>query len=349
MKNTAGLAIPHRMNRLVRQAAGLLLALCLLAGCSFQQPFITPAPQASPTSPAATPLAMEAPASLGGIGILGDSTSDEYQADDARGGDYAAQTFGWVEQLVKNRNLNFGVWGSWGEPRRTGYEFNWARTGATANTMHTGGQVKGLAEQVAAGKVAYVLIWIGGNDFHMRNGPYEQIYSGTLQGAELQAKLDGFTNDVVRAMDEILTAGKVKMAVVTVTDQGLARQAASLYPDAAGRQKVSDAINSVNAVIAKEAQARGVLVIDSNQLANNLFSRYDSRGYLLVGGQTIDTNKPGDEPHHLQLGDWIGHSGTVLSGIIANQMFIEPFNQAFNLGIQPLTDQEILQIAGLGK
>ena len=344
-----------------RRSAAIILIISLLAGCTLPlswpsatlpaagiRPAQTAVPQAS-IAPAVTPLAREAPPQLGGIGILGDSTSDEYRAEDARGGDFAATTLSWVEQLVKNRKLNFGTWDKWDEPRRTGYEYNWARTGATASSMHSSGQVKGLAEQVAAGKVSYVLLWIGGNDFHMRNGPYEQIYSGALQGAELQAKLDGFTSDVVRAMDTILAAGKVKMAVVTVTDQGLAHQAAQLFPDAAGRQKVSDAINAVNAAITKAAEVRGVLVVDSNLLAKNLFKSYDSRGFLVIYGQKIDANTPGDDPHHLQLGDWIGHSGTVLSGIIANTLFIEPFNQAYHMGIQPLSDEEILKNAGLLK
>ena len=52
-----------------------------------------------------------------GFGIMGDSTSDEYQADDHRGGDYASTTLGWVEQLVKQRDLNFGPWGTWVLPK----------------------------------------------------------------------------------------------------------------------------------------------------------------------------------------------------------------------------------------
>jgi hypothetical protein len=36
-----------------------------------------------------------------GVGIMGDSNSDEYQADDHRGGEYASTTLGWVEQLLR--------------------------------------------------------------------------------------------------------------------------------------------------------------------------------------------------------------------------------------------------------
>src|SRR6185295_5345010 len=68
----------------------------------------------------------------GGFGVMGDSGSDEYRADDNRGGAYAATTLNWVELLVRFRGLDFGPWATWGEPRRTGYEYNWARSGARA-------------------------------------------------------------------------------------------------------------------------------------------------------------------------------------------------------------------------
>src|SRR5262245_53914065 len=110
----------------------------------------------SPARPSATPVAIapvqNTPAVTAGIGILGDSFSDEYQADDARGGLYSKTTLNWVEQLALTRGLNFGKWGTWGEPRRTGYEYNWARSGATADSMITSGQHTGLAKQVAEGK-----------------------------------------------------------------------------------------------------------------------------------------------------------------------------------------------------
>ena len=90
------------------------------------------------------------PMPIKGIGIMGDSNSDEYRADDNRGGEYAPTTLNWMEQLVLSRELNFGPWGTWGGPRRTGYEYNWARSGATAHSLITSGQHTGLAQQVAA-------------------------------------------------------------------------------------------------------------------------------------------------------------------------------------------------------
>jgi hypothetical protein len=288
-----------------------------------------------------------APVEIKGIGILGDSTSDEYRAEDARGGEYARTTLSWVEQLDKSRDLNLGKWGVRDEPRRSGYEYNWARSGATAHSMITGNQHTGLAEQVAQGKVNVVVIWIGGNDFHLKNGPYEEIYNGTLRGAALQAKIDGIVEDITLAVDTIMAAGDVKLGIVTVSDQGMARQALTLYPDAAKRQRVTDAVDAVNQKLIELAKERGAIVIDSNQIALDLFAMADSEGFITFGGEKITILEPGDEPHHLQLGDWIGHSGTVLSGIIANKVFIEPFSAAYGFDIAPLSDEEILKNAGI--
>lgn len=63
------------------------------------------------------------------LGVMGDSYSDEYRAGDNRAGTsysgkYAATTLNWLELLVKYRGISAGKWGTWGVPRRTGYEYN---------------------------------------------------------------------------------------------------------------------------------------------------------------------------------------------------------------------------------
>lgn len=311
-------------------------------------PSLTFTPTDTPTvTPTRTPISTLTCSTPLGIGILGDSNSDEYRADDARGGSYGPTTLNWLEQLARNRNLDFGKWGTWGEPRRTGYEYNWARSGATAHTMITSGQVSGLAGQITQGKVSFVLIWIGSNDFHLKNGPYAEIYNGTLSGAALESKLDGIVNDIRTAIDTIQRAGNVSIAVMTIGDQGHSPLALPLYPDPLKRQRVTDAISSVNARITELATARGILVVESSAIDSSLFQNVDAAGYLHFGGKLINTLEQGDDPYHLQLADHIGHAGTVLSGIFANSVFVDPFNREFGLCIPSLSDQEILTNAGI--
>ena len=110
-------------------------------------PSATLLPQSTTSLSSTTPIV--------GLGVLGDSNSDEYRADDDRGGQYAAVTFSWVELIAARRGLNLGAWGTWGEPRRTGFKYNWSRSGATVHdaidigstyrTGRAGGEWRGLA------------------------------------------------------------------------------------------------------------------------------------------------------------------------------------------------------------
>jgi len=75
--------------------------------------------------------------------VAGDELSDEYAGrslGDARG---------WVEILAGRGSLR--LWDDVGEPRRSGFEFNWAAVGATSRTLLADGQHTGLAGQMASG------------------------------------------------------------------------------------------------------------------------------------------------------------------------------------------------------
>jgi len=302
---------------------------------------------AAPTATAIPAPSFDAPAPSAGVGILGDSNSDEYRADDNRGGAYASTTLNWMEQLIKNRGLNFGPWGTWGEPRRTGYKYNWGRSGATAGTMISSGQHTGLAQQVASGEVSDVFVWIGGNDFTDFNGTYGDIYNGILSDTDLQTKIDTIIADVTLAVDTVLKAGKVRMVVVTISDKGMVPDYVRQFSDAAGRQRVTDAINAVNAGLESMAAARGIKVVDGRALVFWLLDHIDAQGFLHMGSEQIRVFSRGNEPHNGQLDDPVGHAGTVLSGLLANELFVKPFNDQYGLDLVPLSDEEILQNAGL--
>ncbi len=325
-------------------AFSMAMALIVVTGC---RSLMTDAP-ATPRKSIPSPQPQPDSRPVTGIGILGDSSSDEYRADDNRGGVYAATTFNWLELLVQNRGLNFGPWGTWGEPRRTGYKYNWSRSGATAESMIGSGAHLGLASQVAAGEVSHVYIWIGGNDFATWNNTYANIYQGVLSDAELQAKTVSIVADLTTAVDTLLKAGPVSIVIVTLIDRGIAPDMVTQFPDAAKRQRVTDAVNFVNDGIRTMAAARhDVAVVDGNAFALALRDRIDPRGNLLVGDQSIDLFGYGNEPHSGRLNDDDGHAGTVVSGLFANILFLEPFNRVYGTGIAPLSDAEILRAAGL--
>src|SRR5436305_4457338 len=100
---------------------------------------------------------------LTGIGVFGDSLSDEYQFATDPIDRQAARNY--VEQLAAYRGLNFGAFStiSRGEPRLQGYAYDFARSGAT--TADLGPQVAGLAPLVSSGEVTLGFLTVGSNDF----------------------------------------------------------------------------------------------------------------------------------------------------------------------------------------
>ncbi len=288
-----------------------------------------------------------------GIGIIGDSLSDEYQADDARGYEYAPTTLNWVEQLVKNRRINFGVWNQWGDARRTGFQYNWSRSGATISDAIANGQHTGLAQYVANGEINAVIIYIGGNDFSPFNTKdgYLPIYNGVLSERELREKIEDIVENITLMLDTIqkirLNNGKLadsKIVLVTVPDWNLSPVIEVANRNDEGRERVSNAIASVNRKLVEIADKRKITLLDINDYYRKLVSNA-ILGSTKVGSENISLYIPGDNPERAFLSDTI-HPGTVLNGLFANYL-LEGLNKSFGTNIVPLTSDEILKNAGL--
>jgi hypothetical protein len=264
------------------------------------------------------------------VGAMGDSNTDEYRTDKNIPG------LNWVEQLVISRGFDFGTFSeiSWGEPRRIGYEYNWASDGATATGSESYdlcSQWPGLAEQVAEGKVDIVFLAIGNNDFYRKA---IDIALGSLAGDDLKAYINSISSRIEYALDVVSAAGDVQLVLGNVIDVGVGQQAS-----ASQLARLTDAVVRLNKKIQFIANERVIPVIDIFGL-NNL-SLQDS---LEIGGVPINLKGNNDDPHYLYLSD--GHWGTVAQGLFAN-MFVEAINRAYGFSIEPLSDQEILANAGI--
>jgi lysophospholipase L1-like esterase len=282
-----------------------------------------------------------------GLGVMGDSGSDEYRADDNRGGAYAATTLNWVELLHQKRQIDVGAWGTRPAPRRTGYEYNWARSGARAADVVAEGQHTGLAQQVQSGRVSHVVFQIGANDFAIWNNTYAEIYDGTSSEAQVQQKVDEIIADMTTAIDTVRAAGPVKIVVANFPDRSRTVAFASRFPDPARRQRVVDAIVAVNQRLGGVVEARpGAALADLFGYGTVMLGRLDAGGNLVVGGEKITIREDGDEPHHLVLGDH-EHAGTVAEGLIDNDIYIEVLNSRFDAGIAPFSERELLANAGI--
>jgi lysophospholipase L1-like esterase len=288
---------------------------------------------------------------IAGLAIVGDSTADEYRADNPRGGDYGATTFNWVELLANERAVNLGEWGERPEPRRSGYAFNWARSGATSETMISGGQHTGVSEQILAGDVSHVIIQIGVNDFYYDDVGI-RIYDGTLAGPELQQFIDGIVANVETAVVAIQASGDAQIMVVATQDFLSANVVPGLetvFPDPEKLRRLTDAFGSVSQGLSEMAARTGVSFYDYNAaLQAEIASRVDPNDprYVDVGGAKVDRSTKGNDPLHLFVDDDYAHPSTVLSGLIGN-LIITAMNCAFGTQIETYSDAEILRIAGV--
>ncbi len=309
---------------------------CLIALCALLL-LVSPAALAQqPDSPADPPLY---------VGFLGDSSTDEYRGSDNRGGAYSSGTYNWMELLVMYRNIRAGAWDYWPEPRRQGYEYNWARSAATTRSLIEQGQHIGLANQVAVGLVDMVIVNIGINDFALFNGNYEAVYSGRISGAALDQKVAQMVEDYTTAVDAILEAGDIPVIVTTIGNQSMTPSVLGdpRFADPAMRQRVTDTIERVNEGIIRMADERGLTYFDSEALYVALEDQV-LNGFH-IGSLTVNFFGVGDEPHNGILGDGT-HAGTVINALIANE-YLKLMNQFVEPDIPLLTDEEILAAVGL--
>jgi lysophospholipase L1-like esterase len=280
------------------------------------------------------------PAESPGVGILGDSYSDEYRfyppdRPTARN---------WVEILAETRAVNFGRFStsSRGEPRNEGYEYNWARSDATTDDMIATGQHTGLAAQVARGEVQFVVIFVGGNDFI-------NAMKSSRPLAALERTLPRAIANFRTAVETIRAAHpEVRLLLGTVPDIRNLPEFTTPIRNGSIPRSVADAftaaIDQYNVQIrACGARDARVAVLDL-ELATKLASRINP-DYFYASGRKLDRIHPSNHPLHFFLAD-SRHPGTLGQALMA-QVFIETLNVRFNARVRPLSGREVLRIAGL--
>lgn len=270
---------------------------------------------------------------LDGVAAAGDSMTDEYQFTSY------SYAHNWLEQLAVGRGLDFGGFrtSSWGEPRRNGYERNWARGGATTASLLSQGQHTGLANQVANGDVTLAYLGIGANDF---GGAYGAIYNGSLAGDDLAGFVDDLVGRIGEALSSIESAGPVEMVLATIPDYGNAPAFRAGFPSASLRQRVTDATAAANVQIRELAASRSVPVVDLEAAGEAIFAA----SVIEIGGVSIGYGA-GSAATNMFVADGV-HPHSVMQGLIAN-LFIEAAHRAYGAELAPFSDQELLANAGI--
>ncbi|MEX0979049.1 MAG: hypothetical protein WDZ48_09370, partial [Pirellulales bacterium] len=250
------------------------------------------------------------------IGVMGSSISDEYFEAPYN---YATN---WTMQLVNHRGVDMGPIGAWGEPRRNGYEYNWARSGDDTSQVLSHGQHTGLAAQVGPEGIDYAVYLMPSNDqIAVNPEPYQSIYLGLYSPAQITTWVNSIVTNVDTALATVAATG-VKMVLVNPGDYGYTQAVQSVATDPVGRQRMADALVELSGELEDLAAEYEMPFVDLNASQKAIFGPHASLNTTLAVGnvdiflQAWDT-PTGTNPTAALVHDK-AHPNTVLQAMTAN-------------------------------
>src|SRR5579862_4913045 len=243
---------------------------------------------------------------IGALGVMGDSLSDEYFEEA-----YGTYATNWVQQLVVYRGVNVGPTaaaagqpgGTWGSPRRTGYEFDWALSGDTSTNLLADGQATGLAAQVVPDGITHAVLAIGANDFNpdfstYPSAAYLNIYDGSWSSAQISNYVAQTLSNIETAVVTVETTG-VKLVVYNILDYGKTPAVYNnfFYTNGGNREKVSAVIQAANAGLVYLAQKYQIPLVDAFGLQKVIFgSNTNQQQFLYIGNVGINLKQSDTNP-----------------------------------------------------
>jgi VCBS repeat-containing protein len=277
-----------------------------------------------------------------GLGVAGDDLSDEYVQE--------SYSYGrsWMQLLVGMKGIPAGAYGTYAEPRRQGYEYNWARSGESSLTLLIDGQTDGLGNQVSQGKVNYTVLAVGENDFVLLGEAYDKIYGNQWTQGQIDAYVGSVADIIVSSLASLVATG-ANVVLVNVPDPGLAPLAKEpeFYPDAAGRQRVATAIEALNARLEQMSILYNVPLVDLYKFEKSLFGTHQAPIASQTIGGVVIQNTDGVARTNAFVEDGM-HLNTVPQGLIAN-LIVEAIQQGYGTNVTSyrLSERDVVVAAGL--
>jgi phospholipase/lecithinase/hemolysin len=273
---------------------------------------------------------------LDGVGVIGDSISDEYRyyAPDR------ATARNWVEILAETRDFSFGGprIGTEGRDRRLAH--NWSQSGATTGSLMSFVPEAGLAVRVADGSaINLAAVTIGTNDF-------ADVLFSSRSVAAMESALERASSNFAAILNSLLGVGpSLRIAAFTAVDlrpspllRGIIGSGLIATPlVAAYAAAIADFNGRMSKLMA--AHSHRAVVIDINDL---LAGVVEAHRYALADWE-INRVVASNDPRHLFLADGF-HPGTIGQCLIANR-FLEAVNRVFDAGIPLLGDGEMVRFA----
>jgi len=309
----------------------------------------------------AASLLASASAQIGALGVMGDSLSDEYFEET-----YGAYATNWVPLLVNHRGVDVGPTaaaagqpgGSWGTPRRTGYEYDWAFSGDTSADLLADGQHTGLAGQIVADGITHVVLAVGANDFNPNflaypSSAYNPIYNNSWSLTQITNYVTQLLTNIETALVTVSTTG-VKMVMFNILDYGKtpATYKNFFYTNGSKRERVSATIQQANAGLVALAQKYQVPLVDAFGLQKVIFgSNTNLQQTLYIGNVAINLQQSDTDPINTpnRTAAFVAdkaHPHTTIQGLFAN-MALEAFQLGYDAAVPLFNEQEILTHAGV--
>jgi len=291
-----------------------------------------------------------------------------------RGGKpFDASTFQWTEVLDRTRGdqLDLGRWGVWGveryryallartfgrkvrHPRKRDFEYNMAISNARCSELTTGPyrQLPGLLKIIAADPVRWarglVVIRIGINSL---SGAEElDEYARTGLTPEVEQRLDGcvdFIEEAIRALRS--EQAGIRVALVGIAEDINGPGQRDRWRSAGEVPNIRRVLDHFDSRLTRIADADpSIAFVEDRRWWQHHFGGRDEDGTprlraLNLGGERSVTNSLGNHPSNAVLED--GHAGTVVNGLWTNHL-IQRLNDEFGLGVRPLLDAEIADLA----
>jgi lysophospholipase L1-like esterase len=282
------------------------------------------------------------------LAAIGDSLTDEYFED---GYGYARS---WAQQLVEFRNISMGPTaaqagvGSWGEPRRAGFQDNWARFASTTAEALGSGQHTGVADGITNRGVSHVVMFIGQNDMAPWRGIYSNWYDSVWSPAQEQAYFDQVINNYRALLTPAINAGG-KVVLSSVIDLGALPWTYELFVDPPRRALASAAMQRFALRARDLARELAIPFFDMNAYATAILGPASNpTPTLLIGNVPIRLTQRGFNAADQDTG-WVFdgiHPNTPVQALWANGIAYS-LNQAHGTSIPLFTEADILANASL--
>ena len=267
------------------------------------------------------------------------------------------QSRSWVEILGELRpdHFDFGAYTNsatgHGLPRMSGYEYNWSVPGARASDFRrfveasigwpfdpTDALLVALRQEFNSDvqHAEWIVLWIGSNDIR-------ENYGSLYDGANPAPLVSQIVGDTLAVLDYLRGRNpSARVLLVNLPDLGATPSRKEAHPDPVRRALAGQVIGQINQQLATAAAARGVALVDANDLTGRLLA---GETFRLGSVALIDAAHPDNEPRHMFTRDGF-HPNTCAQLFFARAV-IDAFNGHHQAGIPQITDAEALALLGI--